>query len=111
MVEYSFTLDSVFGALSDSTRRDILSRVSRKAMTVGQVAEPYELTFAAISKHLKVLEKAKLISKRRSGKEQIVQAAPNGLVDIDEYLKQYQQLWETRLDSLETYLKEEEHGK
>jgi DNA-binding transcriptional ArsR family regulator len=52
MVEYSFTLDSVFGALSDSTRRDILSRVSRKAMTVGQVAEPYELTFAAISKQM-----------------------------------------------------------
>jgi DNA-binding transcriptional ArsR family regulator len=80
-------------------------------MSISEIAEPYELTFAAISKHLKVLEKAKLIMKHRHGKEQIVHAAPGALVDVDEYLKHYQQLWETRLDSLETYLKEEDHGK
>lgn len=106
MVEYTLSLDSVFSSLADSTRRDILRRVSNRELSVGEVAQPYDLTFAAISKHLKVLEKAKLIIKRRRGKEQIVSMAPQALKGVDDYLEFYRQLWESRFDSLEDYLKE-----
>ncbi len=104
MVEYSFPLDNTFAALADRTRRDILTRLVLGEMTIGEIAEPYSLTFAAISKHLKVLEKAKLIIKRRHGKSQIVQLAPDALADIDEYLQIYRNLWENHLDALEKYL-------
>lgn len=108
MVEYTLSLDSAFGALADQTRRDILSRVARQELTVGEIAEPYKLTFAAVSKHLKVLERARLIVKHRQGKQQVVQAVPQALVDIDAYLQQYRLLWETRLDALDKYLSSQE---
>lgn len=104
MVESMFSLDSVFHSLADPTRRDILKRVSQEELSVSEIAEPYSLTFAAISKHLKVLEKAKLIIKRRRGKEQIVQLAPQPIAEATQFLQEYQRLWEDRLDSLEQYL-------
>ncbi|HUC87568.1 MAG TPA: metalloregulator ArsR/SmtB family transcription factor [Candidatus Binatia bacterium] len=107
MVEYSLDLDSVFFSLADPTRRDILKQVSRRSLSVGQIAKQYNLTFAAISKHLKVLEKAELVIKHRRGKEQIVQLAPQTLKTADDYLKSYREMWESRLDSLENYLKED----
>jgi DNA-binding transcriptional ArsR family regulator len=66
------------------------------------------LTFAAVSKHLKVLEKAQLIMKRRRGKEQMVRLSPQALEDADEYLRQYRQLWESRFDALEVLLEQEQ---
>jgi DNA-binding transcriptional ArsR family regulator len=107
MVEYALSLDSIFASLADSTRRDILRRVSSEELSIGEIAQPYDLTFAAVSKHLKVLEKAKLIVKRRRGKEQMVQLAPRALADAAEYLQWYQQFMEFRLDSLENYLNKE----
>jgi DNA-binding transcriptional ArsR family regulator len=107
MVEYTLSLDSIFGSLSDPTRRDILRRVSGNTMSVGEIAKPYDLTFAAVSKHLKVLERAKLIIKRRQGKEQIVSLAPQALADASEYLDWYRQFMEVRYDSLEVYLNKE----
>jgi DNA-binding transcriptional ArsR family regulator len=106
MVEYAMDLDSVFGALSDGTRRDILRRLLNAELSIGEIAKPYDLTFAAISKHLKVLEKAKLIIKRRRGKEQMVQIDPVGLKDASEFFTFYEQLWIDRFDALEEYLKE-----
>lgn len=106
MVEYALSLDSIFGSLADSTRRDILRRVAKQELSINEIAQPYELTLAAISKHIKILEKAKLIIKRRRGKQQFVQLSPAALKDAEEYLKYYQQLWESRFDSLEQYLKE-----
>jgi DNA-binding transcriptional ArsR family regulator len=108
MVEYTLSLDSVFSSLSDPTRRDILRRVSKQELSISEIAKPYDLTFAAISKHLKVLERATLIIKRRRGKEQMVQAVPRALKDADEYLEQYRQLWEERFDRLEALLNEKE---
>jgi DNA-binding transcriptional ArsR family regulator len=105
MVEYTLSLDSIFSALADPTRRDILRRISYKELTVGEIAQPYDLTFAAISKHLKVLEKAKMVVKKRRGKEQIVYISSLALKEAEDYLDYYRQLWETRLDSLEDYLK------
>jgi DNA-binding transcriptional ArsR family regulator len=60
MVEYTPSLDSIFGSLADPTRRDILQRVAGRELTVSQIAEPYDLSLAAVSKHLKILERAKL---------------------------------------------------
>lgn len=107
MVEYALSLDSIFGALADPTRRDILRRVSSAEMSVGEIARYYDLTFAAVSKHLKVLEKAKMVVKRRKGKEQIVSLAPQALADASEYLDWYKRFWETRLDALAVYLEED----
>jgi DNA-binding transcriptional ArsR family regulator len=106
MVEYAFSLDNIFGALADPTRRDILRRVSSTEMSVGEIARYYDLTFAAVSKHLKVLERAKMIIKRRKGKEQIVSLAPQALADASEYLDWYKRFWEARLDALAVYLEE-----
>ncbi len=106
MVEYTLELDSIFGALADPTRRDILQRVSKAQLSVGQIANDYHLTFAAVSKHLKVLEKAELIVKSKAGRKQYVRACPAGLKEADDYLKFYRQMWEERLDSLDKYLKE-----
>ena len=105
MVEYAISLDSVFGALADPTRRDILRRVSQAELTVGEVARYYSLTFAAVSKHLKVLETARLIIKRKRGKEHLMMLAPGALAGADEYLEFYRGLWSERLDSLDKYLK------
>lgn len=105
MVELSLNpLDAIFGSLADPTRRDILKRVAKKEMSISAIAKHYKLTFAAISKHLKVLEHAKLIIKRRKGKEQIVQLSPAAIQDAADYLKEYEKLWNNRLDALERYL-------
>jgi DNA-binding transcriptional ArsR family regulator len=108
MVEYALSLDTIFGSLADPTRRDILKRVAEGQLTVSEVAQPYDMSLAAISKHLKVLERAKLIVKRKKGKEQLVQLAPQAFADAADYLDWYRRLWERRLDSLEQYLKETE---
>jgi DNA-binding transcriptional ArsR family regulator len=106
MVECTFEtpFDAVFGSLADPTRRDILQRLMSGGMSVGKIAEPYDLTFAAVSKHLKVLEEANLVTKRKKGRERIVCLAPQTLAQADNYLRQYRQMWDNRLDSLEQYL-------
>jgi len=106
MVEYAFPLDNIFNSLADPTRRDILQRLQVSELNVSEIAAPYAMSLAAISKHLKILEKAKLIMKRRDGKQQIVALQPEAMMQAAEYLKQYEQLWNERLDRLEQYLKE-----
>jgi DNA-binding transcriptional ArsR family regulator len=69
------------------------------------LAGHYRLTFAAVSKHLQVLERAKLVRKRRRGREQRVLLSPGGLKQADKYLEQYRKMWEERLDRLEVFLK------
>ncbi|HEV7454457.1 MAG TPA: metalloregulator ArsR/SmtB family transcription factor [Candidatus Saccharimonadales bacterium] len=107
MVECALDLDLVFGCLADPTRRDILQRVSRCQLSVSEIAQVYDVTLAAISKHLKILEKARLIIKRRQGKQQIVQLAPAALKDADEYLQFYRRLWEDSFDALDVFLSKE----
>lgn len=104
MVEYTLQLDFIFASLADPTRRDILSRVSRRELSVGELAADYNITFAAISKHLKVMERAKLIVKRKEGKKQMVTLAPEALKSADEYLEQYRRMWQSRYDKLETLI-------
>jgi DNA-binding transcriptional ArsR family regulator len=107
MVEYNMDLNTIFYSLADPTRRDILKRVARKEMSVNEVAEPYHLTLAAVSKHLQVLEKAHLIEKRREGNHQFVALSPPAVEVASKYLEQYQKLWEDRFERLDSILEKE----
>lgn len=107
MVERTLTLDKTFLSLADPTRRDILRRIGNAELSISEIAKNYKLTFGAISKHLKVLENAELITKKKRGKEQLVSLAPQALVDANEYIEWFEQFWTGNVDSLESYLKEE----
>lgn len=104
MVEYIPQLDLIFSSLADPTRRDIVKRVTGSEQTIGEIAEHYKMSFAAVAKHLKILENAKLISKRKHGREQLVTAEPATLISIEGYLADYEKLWHQRFDALETLL-------
>lgn len=104
MVEQVYNLDAIFGSLSDPTRRDILRRISEHSMSISEVAKHYAISFAGVAKHLGVLERAGLVRKTRQGKEQIVTIDPKALAAADYYLRNYERMWEERLDSLDTYL-------
>lgn len=104
MLAQSLYLDSIFGSLAHPIRRDILRRGATEELCVGELAAPYGVTLAAISKHLKILEKAKLIIKRRKGKQQFVTLSPAAFKDASAYLREYEKIWNNRLDSLEQYL-------
>lgn len=106
MVENTVQLDSIFHSLADPIRRDMLRRLTEYELTVGELAQKYEVSFAAISKHLMVLERAKLIRKRKEGRKHMVALAPEALKDADDYLRQYQQMWHSRYDKLDQLLKE-----
>ncbi len=98
----------MFGSLSDPIRRDILARVSTTALSVTEIAEPYDVTLAAISKHLKVLENAGLVTKTRYGKQQLVRLAPKAMQDAQQYFDFYKQHFRGRLDQLAEYLEEDQ---
>jgi DNA-binding transcriptional ArsR family regulator len=108
MFDQALNLDTIFGSLADPTRRDILRRVAGTELTVSEIAAPYSLSLAAISKHLKILEQAKLIMKRRQGKQQVVSLSPPAFADAAEYLDWYRRLWEQRFDALEDYLNKDQ---
>lgn len=84
----------------------MLRRLAGYELSVGELADKYDVSFAAISKHLKVLEGAKLVRKRKEGKKYMVALVPETLKEANEYLRQYQQMWESRYDKLDTLLKE-----
>lgn len=104
MVERSINLDTLFQALADQTRRDILKRVSKAELSISKLAEPYKMSFAAIAKHISVLEAAKLITKRREGKRQIVTIVPKTMTMAKTHLEQYERMWNARFDALEDLL-------
>ncbi len=107
MVERDAYLDGIFGSLADPIRRDILRRLMTAQYTVSQLAQDYQISFAAVAKHLKVLEKAHLVVKQRRGKEQVVSIAPQALKDASHYLAQYEAVWNYRFDALDKVLKED----
>lgn len=107
MVESNEALDTVFAALANGTRRDILARVSRTAMSIGEIAAHYTLTFAAISKHIQVLERANLVVKHRRGKELVVTSVPSTLNVAQEHIERYARIWGERFDKLDEILDED----
>lgn len=108
MVECEAQLDRIFACLSDPIRRDMLRRLVSGSAHIGQLAQNYAISFAAVAKHLQVLELAQLISKQRQGKQVIVRIAPPALKAASDYLAQYEALWNQRFDNLEKLLQEED---
>lgn len=100
-------VDRVFQALSDATRRDIVGRVMQRAHTVSELAAGYEMSFAAVQKHVAVLERAALVSKTRRGREQLVRGDAATIARATELLQRYEQLWLARIDRIDALLEEE----
>ena len=99
-------LDAVFGALADSTRRAILERLAGGEATVSELAQPFAMSLPAISKHLKVLEGAGLITRRADAQWRLCSLDARPLREASDWVAQYRQFWEGNLDSLESYLRE-----
>ena len=99
-------LSLTLNALADPTRRAILARLSLGETTVNELAEPFEMSLPAVSKHLKVLERAGLISRGRTAQWRPCKLEPEPLKEVDMWLRDYRKMWEQRLDRLEAYLKE-----
>ncbi|SMC60787.1 metalloregulator ArsR/SmtB family transcription factor [Rhizobium sp. RU36D] len=97
-------LSETLSALADPTRRAILARLSRGEATVNELAAPFSMSLPAVSKHLKVLEKAKLISRGRSAQWRPCRLEPEPLKIVDHWLDEYRSLWEQRFNRLEAYL-------
>lgn len=91
-------------ALSDPTRRAILAKLQSGEATVNDLARPFTMSLPAISKHLKVLEKAGLITRSRSAQQRPCQISPEGLKEVDDWINIYREMWEQRLDRLDIYL-------
>ncbi len=99
-------LDAVFSALADSTRRAILGRLASGEASVTELAEPFDMSLPAITKHLKVLERAGLITRSRQAQWRPCQLAPEPLREVADWVEQYRKFWEGNLDNLESYLRE-----
>jgi DNA-binding transcriptional ArsR family regulator len=99
-------LSTTFSALADPTRRAILGRLSRGEKSVTDLAKPFKMSLPAVSKHLKVLEKAGLIERGREAQWRPCRLKPRPLKGAADWLEQYRQFWEERLDRLEDYLRE-----
>ena len=97
-------LSNTFAALSDPTRRAILARLALGETSVSKLAEPFEMSLPAVSKHLKVLERAGLITRGRDAQMRPCKIEVNALKEADDWLEEYRRLWEQRLDRLEDYL-------
>jgi DNA-binding transcriptional ArsR family regulator len=97
-------LSGTFQALADPTRRAILARLALGETSVGDLAAPFDMSQPAISKHLKVLERAGLISRSREAQYRPCRLEPQALKMVDAWLEDYRRLWEARLDRLENYL-------
>jgi DNA-binding transcriptional ArsR family regulator len=99
-------LSATFAALSDPTRRAILARLARGETSVTELAAPFDMSLPAVSKHLKVLEKAGLIARGREAQWRPCRIEPEALKPVDDWLEEYRRLWEERLDRLGEYLHE-----
>lgn len=111
MVEFHAPqLDAVFHALGDATRRHMLRALAGGERTVGQLAEPFAISLAAASKHIKVLEGAGLLRREVRGRTHLCRLAPGPLASAHDWLSFYERFWTDRLDVLERLLHGEEAG-
>ena len=98
-------LSATFSALADPTRRAILARLALGQTSVSELAEPFDISLPAVSRHLKVLEHAGLIARGREAQWRPCRIELNALKGVDDWLEEYRRLWEQRLDRLEDYLR------
>lgn len=99
-------LSATFSALADPTRRAILARLALGETSVSELAKPFDMSLPAVSKHLKVLEHAGLITRGREAQWRPCRLQPGALKGVDDWLERYRKLWEERFDRLDDYLRE-----
>jgi DNA-binding transcriptional ArsR family regulator len=105
-------LDATFQALSDPTRRGMLASLALGEKSIGELGEPFAMSFAGAAKHVKVLEGAGLIARRKAGRKQICTLRAEPLAEAERWLKQWEQFWTVRLDRLQALVEsrpEESH--
>lgn len=100
-------LDNVFVALADETRRALLTRLSASEARVTELAAPFDMSLNSVSKHIRILERAGLVSRERSGREHVLRLAPHRLAEATEWLQSRQRFWTERLQRLQAVLDEE----
>ncbi|MGI8701639.1 MAG: ArsR/SmtB family transcription factor [Nocardioidaceae bacterium] len=100
-------VDRIFRALADATRRDILRRTMAGEATVSQLAAAYDMSFAAVQKHVSVLEGAGLVTKQPHGRERIIRGDPETIRKAQGLLDRYEKLWRSRIDRLDALLAED----
>ena len=103
-------LSAKFAALADPTRRAILARLCEGEASVNELAEPFDMSLPAVSKHLKVLEKAGLISRGREAQWRPARLEPMALKSVAEWLEHYRRFWDASFDRLDAYLKKIQKG-
>jgi DNA-binding transcriptional ArsR family regulator len=105
-------LDTTFQALADPTRRGMLASLALGDKSIGQLAEPYRMSFAGAAKHVRVLESAGLVARRKAGRQQICSLNAVPMAEAEQWLRQWEKFWTVRLDRLEAALEDEEkdHG-
>jgi DNA-binding transcriptional ArsR family regulator len=107
-------LDTTFQALADPTRRGMLASLALGDQSIGELAEPYRMSFAGAAKHVKVLESAGLVARRKAGRQQICSLNAAPLAEAEQWLRQWEKFWTVRLDRLEAALErkqeEKDHG-
>ena len=106
-VPQSEDLDLIFHALSDATRRAMVGRLAAGPATVTELARPFPMSLAAVSKHLSILERASVIARTKRGRERICSLNPGRLDDAYQWLTFHRQFWEQSLDALEDFLNDE----
>ena len=104
VVETRSKTDDIFHALADPTRRDILRRAGADASSVSRLADGYPMSFAAVQKHVAVLERAGLVTKRRRGREQLVEAAPGTIAEARRTLEDLEEVWRGRVERMSELL-------
>ncbi len=111
MVEYvDQQLDKTFAALSNPTRRNLMERLAAGEATVTELAEPYSMSLAAVSKHLQVLEAAGLVQRRVNGREHFLSLEPRRLASAADWLAHFHEFWDESFEALEAMVEEGESG-
>lgn len=100
-------VDRIFRALADATRRDIIRRTLTEEASTSVLAEAYDMSFAAVQKHVSTLVRAGLVTKHQQGRERLVRAHPENIRHAQALLEQFQELWQHRIDSLDALLAED----
>lgn len=108
MVEHIEALDRAFSALGDATRRAILRRLTEGSATVTELADPFEMSLNAVSKHIRVLERAGLLKREVRGREHWCSLNPFPLKQVTDWAEPYRVFWEQRLDALEEFLRQDD---
>jgi DNA-binding transcriptional ArsR family regulator len=97
-------LDTTFAALADPTRRGMLAALTRGERSIGELAEPYRMTFAGAAKHVAVLERAGLVERRKAGRQQLCRLKAEPLAEAEAWLRQWHEFWSASLDRLEALI-------